>query len=244
MLKKILVASCLIVTSMASQATIISHYGYERDSASNIVTGGGLEWLMWDVTKDQSINEALSTYASDGWSLATNANMAELFNAFQFGKTDWNDEENMWQLSEGIWDPEEMSSHKDFVSLFGPTYNGYPLCDTVNMDDVFYCDNAEDVELFTSAYYGSDSNQSGFYNQALIWDDYSGIRGMNPFEWGSYAALSDDWISMSEGFGNQGVALVRSVAVEPKPVSLPGSLSLLALGLVALGFRRRQALRR
>ena len=65
MLKKILVASCLLVTSMASQATIISHFGYERDSASNIVRGGGLEWLMWDVTKGMSINEALAAY-SDG----------------------------------------------------------------------------------------------------------------------------------------------------------------------------------
>ena len=76
MLMKTFIASCLLVTSMASQAAIISHYGYERDSASNIVTGGGLEWLKWDVTKGLSINAALAAYSADGWMLASNSQMA------------------------------------------------------------------------------------------------------------------------------------------------------------------------
>lgn len=87
MIKKVLMTSCLLIMSMASHAGLISHYGYERESGSNIVVGGGLEWLMWGVTAGMSASSALTIHA--GWRLATSAEMVSLFNTFQFGKDDW-----------------------------------------------------------------------------------------------------------------------------------------------------------
>lgn len=93
MLKKTLVASCLLVASMSSQATIISYDGYQRENGGectdaekvckyNIVTDGKLEWLMWDVTKGMSIDSSLDFYKPGLWRLASNSEMEGLFSVF------------------------------------------------------------------------------------------------------------------------------------------------------------------
>lgn len=218
MLKKVLVASCLLVASMASQATMISHFGYDRDSASNIVKGGGKEWLKWDVTKGLSIDQALAAYGAEGWTLASNRQMASLFNVFQFGKTDWSDVEDVFQITlfGGKDDGTDDSVYLAFVDLFGAT---------VSWD--YY-------RRATYALFGSDSDDDELFQESYINIDYDRI----------IAGISDDKLSRDWAWEAVGVALVRPQAsVEPSPVSLPGSLSLLTLGLVGLGFRRRQALR-
>jgi len=235
MLKKILVASFLLVASMGSQATIIEYASYKRDMSGtcaatetdckyNIVTGGGLEWLKWDVTKGQSINQAL--VANAGWKLATNVQMASLFNSFQFGKTDWSADESRLQLHATPWSVGEDSTHNIFMQLFGHTLKlgsgGY---------------SATDPHQITAALFGNDTNGNNLYNYASVHDDFQGAP------WGAVGALAflteDKYDATAFNFG---VALVREVrVVPPTQVSLPGSLSLLALGFVALGFRRRKA---
>lgn len=72
-----------------SYASLITYESYSRDSNDIVVTGGGLEWLMWNQTYGLSASEAVTRYESSGWSIATNAQMANLFNSFRFGETDF-----------------------------------------------------------------------------------------------------------------------------------------------------------
>jgi hypothetical protein len=238
-LRNILIASCLLVTSMASQATLISYNGYERDSASSVVKGGGLEWLMWDVTNGMSIASALQAYSGNGWVLANSSNMAALFNSFKFGKTDWNASATN-QYAGVAWTTNEVSVHKDFMQLFGITQLGV-VCGNALRG----CYEANDNLIASLAMYGEVTGGKLTGGLAEVGDDRSGyLPWGDKFQEGHWAILTNDGVSddiVNQGIG---VALVRPAAVTPNPVTIPNSISLLALGLVALGFRRRQALRR
>ena len=228
MIKKVLMASCLLLMSIASHASLISHLGYERAAGSNYVTGGGLEWLMWDVTKGMSINAARDKYALEGWTLASNRQMADLFNAFQFGKTDWVAGESELQSETIPWDVEENSRHNMFIDLFGYTaFDGGPNYRPV------------DPLIFSMAFFGSDSNKNGRFQYASLYDDSIDISFDVIID--HHARISDEYGTESWSLPYAGVALVRVVKND---VTLPGSISLLALGFIALGFRRRQFLRR
>jgi hypothetical protein len=227
MLKKLVLLSSLLVTSMTAQAALISHFGYERDSASNVVIGGGLEWLRWDLTRGRSINQAVAEHA--GWTLASNMQMASLFNVFQFGKTNWSTDESLGQAKARYWDAQEEGPHEEFMRLFGITaWYGLP----------HYTDN--DPFVTARAVYGSDENGNLQYNVASVGSDFTRFDGSVG---SAGAVLWPEGVSRDWRDDDTGVALVRARSViPPDQVSLPGSLSLLALGLVALLFRRRQVL--
>lgn len=213
---------------MASQAALISYNGYERDSGSTIVRGGGLEWLMWDIPKGMSINDTLSLYSVDGWKLASNKEVAALFNEFQFGKSDWNDHETIAQVKTLPWSTENYSSHANFMELFGTTLKN---------DSSYY--STDDPVIGVLALFGEDENGNGRYNMVTMNHAYTtkaGIKGE------AAASLSWDWFVANESYRETGVVLVRDIKPAPNtPVPLPGSLSLLALGFITLGYRRRKA---
>ncbi|EOX3463595.1 PEP-CTERM sorting domain-containing protein [Vibrio cholerae] len=232
MLKKILLASCLLVVSIASNATVISYNGYTRTAGSNIVTGGGLEWLKWDITKGLSINDALSVYGKDGWKLASNAQMAAMFNVFQFGHDGWVDDTSSLQYVSMPWNRSEDSAHNAFLQLFGYT----------ELKGSNFGYSATDSLVRSLAFFGSDIN-GGYFSYAMVQDDVSTGRGQPVMD--HVAWLSSAYHSIDRGRNDVGVGLVRVVKnSKPTPVPLPGSLSLLALGIVGLGLRHRQALRR
>lgn len=242
MLKKLVLLSGLLLTSLSAQATLISHFGYERDSASDIVIGGGLEWLKWDVTKGMSINSALSAYASLGWRLASNDEMASLFNSFEFGKTDWHANESISQIQYIPWDSaEELSSHAMFISLFG--FTSQLSCSIVNRATMCYSD--DEPLLSALAFFGADQNNNGLYNFATVQDDSILVLADGSIQFNSHMArISSDSQSVSLSSSGLGVALVRNSVPDIVAVPTPGSIGLLALGLVALGYRRRQVLGR
>jgi hypothetical protein len=238
-LKKILAASCLLVTSMASQATIISHFGYERDSSSDIVKGGGLEWLMWDVTKGKSINQALSDYS--GMRLATSAEITNLFNTFRFGNYngDWEDsiiDQTTWSN----WSVSEASPHNKFIALFGVTTSSRTMC---SVELTGNCYMPDDPFVGSVAQYGKN-NVWSWVSRAGVRDDYTDtlLYGYLKSNRSHEAFLTKRFVD--QGNDEVGVALVRMKTEVPAAVNTPASFSLLTLGLIGLGFRRRHTLRR
>lgn len=235
MFRKLVLLSTLLLTSVSTQAALISHFGYERDSASNIVIGGGLEWLKWDVTEGMSISSALSSYASQGWRLASNYEMASLFNRFSFGATDWSADEKVNKNASLPWNSgDEFSTHAAFIRLFGSTAQWSCL------GAQEHCPTVEDSMHISTALFGDDANRNGYYNRADVGDDY-----LHYFNNGRYTTF-DHWASMgadhywlaSMNMDSVGVALVRTHVPNNAAVPTPGTIGLLALGLVALGYRR------
>jgi hypothetical protein len=87
-----MIASAGLAVSGLANAVPITHYGYTLNPSTNIVTHtDGTEWLKWDQTLNESIDSALSIYASQGWMLASNTQMAGLF--ADFGCAHGTDEE-------------------------------------------------------------------------------------------------------------------------------------------------------
>ena len=239
MFKKILVASCLLVTSIASQAALISFNGYERDSTSNIVKSGGLEWLMWSETRNKSINMALAE--NDGWTVATQQHIANLYNAFKFSeKNDWSGSGDAGQILYGRWSVDEEDSYGSFVTLFGTTY--IQQCATI-FD--LMCFSRTDAKRSTSALFTSQEDVSKVAVADMA-DDYTHLwyTGNSVYNYDPIVMITGyyggDYNYQNESLG---VALVREVKSDITPVPLPNSISMLVLGLFALAVYRYQLLR-
>ena len=239
MLKKILLTSCLMFTSIASHAAVISHYGYERDSSSNIVKGGGLEWLKWDVTVGLSVPAALEAYK--GWTLATSEQIYGLFNTFEFGRKDWTNQSILinddWEFS--TWNYSEAGSHRAFIELFGTTLS-QPICTTSFVS----CFVSNDIYLYSGAWFGTPGHVD-YFRYASVADDATYYNDLSKrLTWSHSAKLSGLHLHTAYNYWSHGVALVRVANLNPAPVSSPESISLFALGLAVLGLRRRQSLDR
>jgi hypothetical protein len=241
MLKKLVIMSGLLLTSVTAHATVISHFGYERDSATNIVTGGGLEWLKWDATKGMSINSALSAHAAQGWRSASYHEMVTLFNTFQFGPYVFTSDETISQQSNVPWNPGESSNHNAFMDLFGHTF--YAACSTVDGPS---CYSMSDPARATMALFGNTLAMGDLHSVAWIGDDNSNklSSGQLHSRSGHQAAICQSCYLTQTDPLTVGVALVREFATPPVNVPTPAPIGLLALGLVALGYRRRQVLAR
>ncbi|WP_339806835.1 hypothetical protein [uncultured Marinobacter sp.] len=106
---------------------LITHNNYTLDTDTNIVTGGGLEWLQWDETLGLSIDDVTdpnSQYAQAGWSVVSDQQMAALFNEWAFGPAGyvWGTDETVTQgvFEFGATLPEVLTYQ--FTELFGATF--------------------------------------------------------------------------------------------------------------------------
>jgi hypothetical protein len=223
----------LLLATHATQAGIIEYNGYSREESSNVVTGNDLEWLKWDRTAGMSINEALAAYNSLGWTLATNQQMTTLFNSFAFGKTDWDSSEGSSQMSYMPWTSDETSPNDHFSALFG--YISVNPCSSTKLTNCYI-----EHDVYTAALYGSDLDKNEFFKAATIRSDRT-YRSENygDITTGNDADLWADWWAADDAEAGVGVALVRTSTIAA-PVSVPGTISLLAVALVALNYRRRQ----
>jgi hypothetical protein len=226
-IQKILLAACIVAMPVTTHAGPIDPgNGYTRDDASVVVQGVGLEWLKWDVTVGQSIESALRLYADQGWRLATNSEMADLFNDFDFGGL-FSAQEDFELRVATDWSAEETGVHIDFIDLFGFTQLLYGPAYELT-----------DPSVASFALFGSDDDNDGGFKLAVVGDDLTrtveiiGVR--NPFKNDAYATFVRDGFPVDLRVDNYGIALVRSVSVPE-----PGTFALLSLGLLGLGLNRR-----
>lgn len=230
-IKLIPLIACTLLFSASASAGVISYAGYDHDEASNVVVGGGLEWLRWDLTKGQSINQALTNYSQDGWRVASNVEMADLFNTFNFGGTFDSDESTVQGFSTMWTIDHENDPHEYFIQMFGRTSDAPP---TINMTGAQYFDPYETA----MAFYGLDLNGNGEYNEARVAGDFVSSGG----GWEQATAwLEAENISLNQTTPYHGIALVRSSnqtvsADEPSFIML---LSIFVFGLCLARNKKR-----
>lgn len=192
---------CSLAASAAS-AGVISHNGYSYDDNANYAVGDGLDWLRWDQTVGQSIDDAVATHSVDGYRVATNAEMATLYNNFAFTTPGyWADDEDNQQSI-------QLSSNVEtilFNSIFGITY-------TTGSD-------------YSAAWFGADDDGDGLINAAVVRTPFAGSSA-NP----SALLQGDVFYSPSDSLSNSSVALVRVSVPEPSILFLFAT-GLLGLGL-------------
>lgn len=233
MLKKTLAVLAVVLASHTTQAGVITYKNYSRDEANNYVSGGGLDWLMWNQVVG-AIDYALYKYP--GWRLATNHEMAALFNTFNFGNDLWLDEESIHQQYSVEYG--NNSVHSTFIKMFGIRY------------DIEKCKSEWEYTCVleqggsASAYYGSDENNNRMYKEAIVKNQYQNLKYPEQNPQGATAILTTD-----HGFADiwnedrSGVALVRESSAAK--VSTPASSGLVLLSLASLAFfQRRQKAQR
>ena len=240
-MKKIIMGLSLLFTCSFANAALITYNNYTLDEDTNIVSGGGLQWLQWDVTVGMTINEALADIADgiinginygSGWQLASNVQMAALFNAFVLGASQpWDENENTGQQAVNYDGPgiEDVATDPELqmVALFGST-------DPDNIDTR----GSDDPLDFTGALFGNDLDGDDLYNYAVVMDDYA-IKNVRAFQGTNYLLLDNYSADFRRsGNGGLGVALVRA-PLPPTDVAEPGALALMALGLFGLVMRRK-----
>ena len=242
-MKKIIMGLSLLFTCSFANAALITYNNYTLDEDTNIVSGGGLEWLQWDVTVGMTINEALADIADgiinginygSGWQLASNVQMAALFNAFVLGASQpWDENENTGQQAVNYDGPgiEDVATDPELqmVALFGSTD-----------PDNIATRGSDDPLDFTGALFGNDLDGDDLYNYAVVMDDYA-IKNVRAFQGTNYLLLDGyaaDFRRSSSGASAIGVALVRAPQA-PTDVAEPSALALMALGLFGLVMRRK-----
>lgn len=219
MLRYVYLFAGLSIASI-NHAAQITYAGYTLDTESNIVSGGGLEWLQWDQTAGQSPAAALANYDTAGWRIASNTEMAELFNSFGFGLT-FQADENATQLVLLPGEPNNFGTADHFIQLFGDTYSaaGFAL-------------NEGDPFEYSAAIFGEDLDGDGRLNRASVNGTY--IEAGNNFP--GEAWLSSDWARPDIAYEPfYGVALVREV-----PLPAAAWLFLSAIGGLGISNRVRK----
>lgn len=216
MREKYFVAIVLLLASSFSQGGAITDYSLDEDA--NIVTNSvtGLQWLQWDETIGQSIdwfnnNPGAQSLRDAGWSVATNTQMAGLFNDFSFGGVVWDTNENTFQ--DAIGSRLSTSDVLTFISLFGDTSFG---------------PSTGPVTTFgrSRAHFGLDADGDGLINEVRVNNLVSGGSGV-------FVQIEADDELVTRSRSDIGLALTRRVQVPE-----PSVLALLSLGLLGLRWRR------
>lgn len=219
-----LLGSFLLAFSLASHSATISYQGYTLDTNTHIVSDGGIEWLQWSQTSNQTVNNALATYAASGWRLASNYEMAQLFNNFGLGShagVTFVDDESLYQSAFFPFDAAEEGITNQFLELFGLSFP----------QNVLQCNSLPGSCDQTFALFGSDNDGDGFINIAKVSDDWGGYSSSISLDPDNFYTLDNTSLSV-------GVALVRGSVV---PIPAAAWLFASALSLVLFGKKYRHS---
>lgn len=218
LLSALSICATTLVLSNSANADLISYNGYTLNTDTNIVSGGGLEWLQWDETIGLSANDALANYG--GWRIASATEMSILINSSNLGIT-LDPLDMVFQFAT----PED-SAALNFIELFGDNY----LASGTTYPDAY-------SEQMVSALFSSESFPN-LYGATTI--EYNLLDNrIGPV--GSNLLFTDDGVlTGADSGGLRGVALVRDVAVVPVPAAvwLFGSG---LLGLIGVARRKKAA---
>lgn len=223
MFKKILVFALLLVPS--SGVLSATYNGYT--SSGSTVRGAGLEWMRWDETVGVSVSAALNANSAAGWRMATQSEMAALFNAFDFGSENigedndflFDDDENTSQTATFLWEASETSSAHKFIELFGDTLGS----SSGTQDDPF---------VQSRAYFGGFGECCSL---ARVQDDWTSLNA-SPRNRTGRADMGFDTYNGGSTSATAGVALVKF-----SPVPIPAAAWLFGSAMVGLaGIKRKK----
>lgn len=230
--------SVLLMSASEVTAELVEYNGYTLDESTNIVSDGNLEWLQWDVTRGMSIDTALAEIADGdidgvdygtGWALASNFQMATLFNVFGLGADfvwDSDEQTEQWSLdpannNDGAIEDISTDPELQFTALFGETENFLP--------------EADNHFSASRAFFGNDLDGDLFYNRAEVFDDFMSEAGIvTGNTW-----LRLDFTTADFSWDAAGIALVRQ-SNNSQPVSEPAALLLMACGLIGMFYSRKR----
>jgi hypothetical protein len=222
---KVFVGVAAILYSLTATSTIISHNGFDLDTDTNIVKGNDLEWLQWDETIGESIEQSILARSIDGWRSATTFEMAALLNSFNFGVT-FDGSTNVTQTLISPWTLSEISIHNNFISLFGITNS-----------DAF---DINDPLTFSGALSSGPLTIGGqtIFRGGIKDDFYHPLGGMVDHR----VAFDSLFEELSYSDNQYGIALVRAPSEkEVNPVPSPPTLTIFILGLLFLSYRRKKS---
>ena len=192
-------------------------------------TTSGLDWLDLTFTDDMSVDEALSTFANDGWQLATEEQFHFMFDQFVGPSGDNAIHGYTGTYAELSPGQERISSYGDniyhnnlFQSLFGYTFIE---------DNNSQRDRYASLGLYLREGFTDKVTFGGLYSVEYF-DDLQGIDFLESFY--DYNTVSASLQDFDDSHIFEGVFLVRASVPEPSIFALMGA------GLAGLGFARRR----
>ena len=209
----------VLIVSITGNASLITKNGYTLNTETNIITDGTLEWLQWDLTVGLTLSEALNLNPVDGFMLATNTQVKNLFNGWGFQNVPANSFGDTEDEAYGTSVISPSLTYQDFVFIFGVTEDGS------------FGDNQNQT---SEALYGIDSDADNLINLAEVrWRiDPTSLNSVRQI-----ARLSGDEYTKGGFYDNKGWALVRNANTSSQ-VPEPSTLAIFALGVIGLALRR------
>lgn len=171
-----------VLLALVCSATAGAAAGYLLKGDVVHDTTSGRQWLQWTETRGYSIHdfnnqvdERLAALHAAGWRVASNEQMAALFNDFfvQGRPTDgqWDADESLQrQSSYRYLDGESQSTA--FIALFGKTSHD-------EVQEARPCPQPDAVST-TQAYFGTDVNGNGLINLATVASSHCALAAPQP----------------------------------------------------------------